>query len=279
MKIFNLYLFHSAANTPPTSTFPWMPEPRRVSLTHGITDINNGNGFHELGHTLGLYHTFGSDLAFRYPVTPGQADHPENFLGRELVLTAFDPLKEFTDPNNEDGGDLVKDTPPGCNQLANAANNPAPTSLSPGCFDNDPGTPCINYCQDNNSSTPCIGGCIFDMVNCNYNGSFIDYNLDPIVDQANILAKNYMSYTFNCRSQFTQDQKNRADLMASFFLNQYYQEDLCESLMDRVEVEDSGDGFRPVSVRITPVDDVTDYIQTVVQSNGDFIGKLSNSFG
>lgn len=90
----------------------------------------------------------------------------------------------------------------------------------------------------------------------------------------NVLARNIMSYTGSCRQNFTPGQVGRADLIANFFLNDYYQEQLCGNLIDRVEIEGTSTGLDRVNMRVVPTADPADYTQTVVSALGDFSGKL-----
>lgn len=154
--ILNIYLYNQPA-LGASATYPWTLQPNLVFLTQGNTDITNGTGFHELGHSLGLFHTFEPGAPYKVPVTPDQVDHPDNPGGRELVIIQTDQTKQFQTPNHATGGgDRIFDTPAGCNIVASLW--PSSASIA-GCLDNDPNTPCINYCLDNDPNTPCIAGC------------------------------------------------------------------------------------------------------------------------
>jgi len=268
----NLYIYNKPGQAA-SATFPWFPEPKAVYMPFGISGTSDATGFHELGHTLGLLHTFSPEMVYSVPVVPGQQDHPEQQGGREVMITIPDPNKQFQ-PNGDFAGDRVADTPPGCNE------NPIQASFYPssatiaGCLDSDPNTPCKNGCNDGDPNTPCINGCSWNYTNCTYTGDYRDYNFDLIVDAMNVLARNIMSYTGSCRQNFTPGQVGRADLIANFFLNDYYQEQLCGNLIDRVEIEGTSTGLDRVNMRITPTADPADYTQTVVSNAGNFSGKL-----
>jgi hypothetical protein len=78
----------------------------------GIPSTSDATGFHELGHTLGLFHTFSPEMSYSVPVVPGQQDHPEQQGGREVMITVPDQNKQFQ-PNGDFAGDRVTDTPRG----------------------------------------------------------------------------------------------------------------------------------------------------------------------
>jgi hypothetical protein len=271
----NLYIYNKPGQVP-SASFPWFPEPKAVYMPWGIPSTSDATGFHELGHTLGLLHTFSPEQAYSVPVVPGQQDHPEQQGGRELVIR--DSIsgigKDFPIPNHTFAGDRISDTPPGCNENPDqAALYPSSATIA-GCLDSDPNTPCKNGCLDGDPNTPCINGCSWDYTNCTYTGDYRDYNFDLVMDSMNVLARNIMSYTGSCRQNFTPGQVVRADDIANFFLNDYYKEDLCGNLIDRVEIEGTSTGLDRVNLRIIPTADVGDYTQTIVNSSGGFNGKL-----
>ncbi|HAD14413.1 MAG TPA: hypothetical protein DCF33_18480, partial [Saprospirales bacterium] len=145
----NLYIYNKPGQAP-SASFPWFPEPKAVYMTWGIPSTSDATGFHELGHTLGLLHTFSPEQAFSVPVVPGQQDHPEQQGGRELVIR--DSIsgigKDFPIPNHTFAGDRISDTPPGCNENPDqAALYPSSATIA-GCLDSDPNTPCKNGCLD-----------------------------------------------------------------------------------------------------------------------------------
>jgi hypothetical protein len=269
----NLYIYNKPGQAA-SATFPWFPEPKAVYMPWGIPSTSDATGFHELGHTLGLFHTFSPEKVYQVPVMLGQEDHPEQQGGRELVIQSFTQGKDFPNPNGSFAGDRVADTPPGCNDFpAQASFYPSSATIA-GCWDNDPNTPCANGCLDGNPNTPCVNGCSWDYANCTYTGDYRDYNFDLIVDNMNVLARNIMSYTGACRQNFTPGQVGRADQVANIFLNDYYQEQLCGNLIERVEIEGTSTGLKRVNLRISPTADPADYSQTIVNSMGDFSGKL-----
>ncbi|MBX2892690.1 MAG: hypothetical protein KF734_17305 [Saprospiraceae bacterium] len=272
----NLYIYNKPGQ-PASATFPWHPEPKAVWMPSGIAGTSDATGFHELGHTLGLLHTFSPEMTYSVPVVPSQQDHPEQQGGRELMIRDTVPGKQFPVPNHTFAGDRVSDTPPGCDSdPQRAAFYPSSATIA-GCLDGDPNTPCINGCNDGDPNTPCVNGCSWDYANCTYTGDYRDYNFDLIVDTLNVLARNIMSYTGSCRQNFTPGQVGRADLIANFFLNDYYQEQLCGNLIDRVEIEGTSTGLDRVRLRISPTADPADYTQTIVSASDDFSGKLSLS--
>ncbi len=272
--ILNVYLYNQPG-VAPSATYPWALQPNLVFLTQGNTNISNGSGFHELGHSLGLYHIFDPAAPYKVPVAPDQEDHPTIPGGRELVITVQEPptsTKQFHNPNHATGGgDRVFDTPAGCS--TGASRWPSSASI-PGCIDNDPNTPCINFCLDNDPNTPCIAGCTWDLINCKYTGDYRDYNFDLITDPDDVLVKNYMSYTGTCRQEFTPGQIARADLYCNTTLNEYYQEDLCSSLNDKVEIEGTTAGLSRVRMRIEPTLYPDDYTLAIAGPDGSFNGKL-----
>ncbi len=269
----NLYIYNKPGQAA-SATFPWFPEPKAVYMPFGISGTSDATGFHELGHTLGLLHTFSPELAYSVPVVPGQQDHPEQQGGRELVIRDSTQGKDFPGPNHTFAGDRISDTPPGCDSdPQRAVMHPSSATIA-GCLDNDPNTPCKNGCLDGDPNTPCINGCSWDYNNCTYTGDYRDYNFDLVVDSLNVLATNIMSYTGGCRAKFTSGQVNRADQFANFVLNDYYQEQLCGNLLDRVEIEGTSTGLDQVNMRISPTSDPADYSQTIVNKTGDFNGKL-----
>jgi hypothetical protein len=269
----NLYIYNESGQAPYAS-FPWDPVPNVVHLSFGTAHIANGTGFHELGHAIGLLHTFSPEVAYKVPVTPNQQDNPNNFGGRELMITIPEPpgsLKEFTTPNGSWAGDRVEDTPPGCE--LNATFWPSSATIA-GCLDSDPNTPCANGCLDGNPNTPCLTGCAWDYNNCKYVGDYRDYNYDLLVDSTDVLVKNYMSYTGSCRQQFTPGQLKRANDISNLYFNDYYQSDLCGTLKDRVEIKNTNTGLGRVNLRITDKDVPQDYTQTIDDPQGNFSGKL-----
>jgi len=212
----------------PKATFPWGAEPKAVWLTAGLSSTSDATGFHELGHTLGLLHTFSPEVAYSVPVSSGLQDYPNNQGGRELVIRDTNFTKLFPYPNSTFAGDRVSDTPPGCDSDSiRAVFYPSSATIA-GCLDGDPITPCVNGCNDFNPNTPCINGCSWDYGNCTYTGDYRDYNFDLIVDSLEILVRNIMSYTGSCRQNFTPGQVERADQIANLLLNDYYQEQLCD---------------------------------------------------
>ena len=269
----NLYVYNKPGQAA-SATFPWLPEPKAVYMPFGISSTSDATGFHELGHILGLLHTFSPELAYSVPVVTNQPDHPDKQGGRELMIRDTTFGKDFPNPNHTFAGDRISDTPPGCDSDPQRAVMYPSSATIAGCLDSDPNTPCKNGCLDSDPNTPCVNGCSWDYNNCTYTGDYRDYNFDLIVDSLNVLATNIMSYTGGCRTKFTSGQVGRADQIANFILNDYYQEQLCGNLLDRVEIEGTSTGLDRVNMRISPTSDPADYSQTIVNKVGDFSGKL-----
>ena len=214
-----------------------------------------------------------------------QSDYPDpdNYSGRELNIVGLDINKDFKKPNNEKGGDGVKDTPPGCLSDASKAEQFPSAATIAGCLDNDPNTPCVNGCSDNDPSTPCLPGCVFNPSNCTLTGDYHDYNMDLVTDPNNIRVKNFMSYTDQCRSEFTAGQVARADTYMAAILQYYYKPSQCGTLDDRVEIVGSNTGFGRASLEITPTSAPTEFTRALTARNGgaseigNFHGKLTNN--
>lgn len=146
----------SGANAPSHSS-PLNSDHYYVVLNGGPGNIFNGTALHELGHTVGMLHTFEPAVVYTLPVTMAQSDYPEDNplgYGRELNITSHildqnDP-RPFHKWNGGSDGDHVSDTPPGCQQNF-------PTSDVSAFY---PSFASIAGCLDNNPNTPCVSGCI-----------------------------------------------------------------------------------------------------------------------
>lgn len=275
----NLYFLQSPGSS--TATFPWNPG-ESASIAYVKSGVSGTTVLHELGHTVGLFHTHHLNGSFLIPPVPTQQDWPDletaqngNTTGnglRESVIAIYTDGKNFPAPNHPYAGDGVSDTPPGCDD-GNKLYWPSSESLSPGCFDNDPNTPCENYCQTGNG--PCNAGCLWDYVNCKYIGNTRDYNMDLLEDPMDILVKNIMSYTGVCAQEFTPGQVARADLMYQLFLGNLLKPELCSTMDDKVEIEATNNGLDRVSVRITTANPAR-YSRCVTDPDGKFTGQLNH---
>lgn len=245
----NVYIEQTPGNS--ISDYPWgAGYNNRIFLKYGY-DLNGSKVSltHEMGHSLGLFHTFGPEVYYQVPpnplVTNGQSDHPYNTssgaLPRELVIRNLDPNQTYPDPNYGPpyikGGDWVGDTPAGCR------------SGSPTAFP----------------------GCSFS--GCNYTGSYVDYNGMLMDDPTNIIAKNLMSYS-SCRQDFTNGQLFRA---YTYYDNQRkleFKPQWCGNLDDRVEYEGTDHGIDRVAIEFTQANGSI-HVKTMTNPDGDFHGILN----
>jgi hypothetical protein len=200
----NMYIFNSSAVIPPVA-HNVQSVVKTIHMALG-PEITSGNFFHELGHTVGLLHTFEgltSESPYNNPAVTGTG-----FIARELVIRslAAGVGKSFPRPNYWTAGDYVEDTPAACGNL------------------------------DGNSSCKQDG-------NCNYTGNYRDRNGDFISDPTNILIKNYMGYVGGgCRNEFTLGQRKKADTLACTILKPFFDQnfDYCYGSLkatDKVEIE------------------------------------------
>lgn len=219
---------------------------------------------HETGHHLGLLHTFNPNWVYQVPVLPTQIDNPypvldpngqivPTWLGRELVIRATDNNKVFVNPNFEQSGDGLKDTPADCN-----TQSPGTGGVSPGC-----------YVSAQSATT------------CDINASALayrDYNNDPIyplpAGSTGILGRNYMSYwQKTCVNQFTQGQLDRIAYFYDTYQSPSYAISQCGNFTDLVELEGSSTGLQNVILRVRHPDDARVCNVTTSPS-----GKYSGTF-
>lgn len=161
---------------------------------------------HEAGHNFGLMHTFGFSgyvvtpfsppIYYRYPVVFNQEDHPYSGpYPRELVIRVNEgpnSTKEFTLKNCPTAGDLM------CDTEADTDNGAAKQTFP--MFDPTNIQNCLQ------SHLNCISGA--HMTNCVWDGTYRDYNGDPVVGNPD----NFMSYYYGCANKFSDEQKMRIEL-------------------------------------------------------------------
>ena len=170
---------------------------------------------HELGHSFGLFHTFEGARLYDNPADPLKnvpygmkrfMDNPDreepNYFKRELVIreNESDDSKPFPLANSDVAGDFVEDTPASC------------ATLSRQDFPDWSDPKCKSYQTMGN----CYHGCVYDPEECIYIGNYVDYNGDTI-QNADVMVKNFMSYTGKCRSEFTQGQFERMNFYYNFY--------------------------------------------------------------
>jgi Dockerin type I domain len=263
-------------------TFPSQipPSVAWIRGNDGAIANNSRNTIHELGHTIGLFHTHETaNQPYYIPSTSNRADYPGidpsdlNPRGRELAIRNDllpNDSRTFKFTNKDAAGDRVYDTPPGCDDVSNGGwlSYAHPTNIA-GCLDGNPATPCLNGCTDNDPATPCnqISACSFDRATCKYTGSYRDYNLDLVDDPNDVLVRNFMSYTDNCRNTFTTGQNDYLKNNFGIFLQGRNRIDVCGSMSDYVEWE--GTNIPATSVRMNLITDSNPYanIRTVVNEN------------
>jgi hypothetical protein len=197
----NMYIYNGALR--PFAHFP-NDIIRPVHLTAG-PEISSGTFFHELGHTVGLIHTFEG--------RKGNGVNPYDPAERELVIRVVDPSKEHSNPNFLTHGDLVGDTPAACSFEDNIYGSTCDYIFPPTC------------------------------AHLYTTTSWRDANNQLVDDPTNSLIKNYMGYHPGCSSEFTAGQRTRADIQANNWLKPLYDTTAvysCTSSLtatDNVEIE------------------------------------------
>ena len=248
----NVYI--TEGSTPSQSDFPWLTTINNRMYIRSHANFNTATVPHEFGHQFGLLHIFAPEVAYQVPADPndasGQSDHPYNGGGhpRELVIRETDNAQVYPTPNHggppydDDqyikGGDLVGDTPAAC--------------------------------KGNSQSTH--PGCSFS--NCNYTGTYLDYNGMPIDDPNNITAINLMSVNGVCRVSFTNEQLMRAygyyDDVRRHQYWQYPLYEVCGNVDDRVEYKGTSHGINRVAIEFQQTNDKI--MKALTNNEGDFDG-------
>ncbi len=248
----NMYIDNSPGN--PSATFPWSPGVNNNIYMKQQYSFPFGSTAHELGHNMGLIHTFGYPAAYNVPTDPlnytSQPDHPYNpdAIPRELVIRAQDNSQTYKKPNHYGpgfnnpgdprGGDLIGDTPADC--------NPDDQIHYPGCAENG----------------------------CNIAGTYKDYNGMFLNDPNNILGKNIMSYR-SCRSEFTDGQLDVVwDTWEDQRMNQF-KPLWCGNMDDRVEYKGTSIGLNRVAIEFSQTSLGAGLVaKALTMPNGDFSGIL-----
>lgn len=210
------------------------------------------NGYHllshEVGHSMGLLHTFGSTTPYVYPPLPNQIDHPtDGQLRRELSIRSYDASKGFQYPNCNDAGDFCCDTDADC----------APNAFAFPVF--KPTLNCLN------SPSDCENGCIQCIPET---GQYRDYNADAIVGE----PLNIMSY-HNCGSELTADQGDRVQWhYAQYWQNQYENTDV--NVRDYVEFMNEATPLNQVTVQYRHPNLAAKFSNGFSNKDGKFQGIL-----
>ncbi len=247
----NIFIDQTAGNA--NAEFPWLPGTNNNIYFKNGYGLYWGTAAHEMGHSMGLFHTHGPDSPpYISPPASTQTDYPYNTDGwpRELVIRTYTPSATFKTPNHGElpennpndpdvakGGDLIRDTPASCNPQGNTAD------YWPGCA---------------------FSGCA-------YSGTYVDYNNMPINDPNNILGKNIMSYG-GCDTEFTPGQIRRAYQFFDTHRKLQYKPQWCGNLDDKVEFKGTSVGQNRVAIEFTQ--NTVLKTRAATNSEGEFNGVI-----
>ncbi len=233
-----------------------MPHNLPAAINHSNTlwirsgdELLSATFIHELGHSFGLFHTFEGAGLYDNPKAPMKnvpdgikrfADHPgrtaPNYFKRELVIREDQEpgTKLFYQYNADVAGDFVEDTPASCATI--------PKSNFPDWRQPD--------CQSWKTMGDCNNGCLYDPDVCVYIGTYVDYNNDTI-QNADVMVRNYMSYTGSCRKEFTTGQYERMAFYASTYRKQQYDRKDDQYATGYVTFMDTDAPIDNVNIRLT----------------------------
>lgn len=219
--------------------------------------------FHEVGHHLGLIHTYAPTPLYITPVTPNQQDHPYPVLtingdisplwwGRELAIrTDEDPtsLKQFKSVNALKSGDFVGDTHADCREASGNVQFPGCKLMAQNSF----------TCEINSTLL-----------------TYKDYNNDPIFPApgGGEFGRNYMSYwKTNCLNHFTQGQMDRTTFYYDNYRSSQYGQ--CGNFDDNVEHCGTATKIPYVTIR-TKHEGSSQFSNATTNSSGAFSSMLFN---
>ena len=227
---------------------------------------------HELGHSFGLFHTFEGARLYDNPKDPLKnvpdgirryLDHPgrnkSNFFKRELVIRADvkDFSKNFNYHNADVAGDFVEDTPASC---ATMSKQDFPDWSDP-------------KCKSYHTMGNCYHGCVYDPDECIYIGNYVDYNGDTI-QNADVMVRNFMSYTGKCRSEFTKGQFKRMSFYYDIYRKRQFDPNQNINIKDFVHIEDSEIGLPNIQIQFEHPFGDGKHCNVTTDENGQFQGIL-----
>jgi hypothetical protein len=156
---------------------------------------------HEMGHVLGLDHTFHGAKLYDNPAAPIE-NSPMLFADRnkrELVIREHQPegSVNFHLYNHKTAGDRISDTP-----AFGRGGSSFPDPDDPDCF---------VYNDQIGGVENCTSGATVVSNTCSYTGNYVDYNGHEFTN-TDIGISNFMSYTIPCGNNFTTDQLLRQSM-------------------------------------------------------------------